>query len=214
MGQSLHAWVVPCATLKPCQHISLVFRGFLSTWDAQDLSSFFENGYFLKWWYPQIIYFNRIFQYKPSIFGYPHLWKPPKKSLEGNPEDVPSAAIDILELENSKLREDRARLEAELETERGELNQLQERFIQLQLERFQTSDEKALGWWDWLWLTHGSWDFGAQKLATSLGKCLDSLWLIFPIVGNRYFQYFHVFSSISYWGVALEIIPSHPETLI
>jgi hypothetical protein len=50
-----------------------------------------------------------------------------------------------LELENSKLREDRARLEAELETERGELNQLQERFIQLQLERFQTSDEKALG---------------------------------------------------------------------
>ena len=94
---------------------------------------------------PPIIYFNRIFQYKPSIFGYPHLWKPPKKSLEGNPEDVPSAAIDILELENSKLREDRARLEAELETERGELNQLQERFIQLQLERFQTSDEKALG---------------------------------------------------------------------
>lgn len=60
--------------------------------------------------------------------------------------DVSSAAIDILELENSKLREDRARLEAELETERGELNQLQERFIQLQLERFQTSDsEKALG---------------------------------------------------------------------
>lgn len=58
-------------------------------------------------------------------------------------QDVPSAAIDILELENSKLREDRARLEAELETERGELNQLQERFIQLQLERFQTSDEKA-----------------------------------------------------------------------
>ena len=59
--------------------------------------------------------------------------------------DVPSAAIDILELENSKLREDRAWLEAELETERGELNQLQERFIQLQLERFQTSDDKALG---------------------------------------------------------------------
>ena len=63
--------------------------------------------------------------------------------------------MDILELENSKLREDRTRLEAELETERGELNQLQERFIQLQLERFQTSDSEAflttggpLGRWD------------------------------------------------------------------
>ena len=60
--------------------------------------------------------------------------------------DVPSAAIDI-ELENSKLREDRTRLEAELETERGELNQLQERFIQLQLERFQTSDSEAGNYW-------------------------------------------------------------------
>ena len=29
-----------------------------------------------KKWYPQIIHFNGIFPYKPSIFGYPHLWKP------------------------------------------------------------------------------------------------------------------------------------------
>ena len=26
---------------------------------------------------PKIIHFNRIFHYKPSILGYPHLWKPP-----------------------------------------------------------------------------------------------------------------------------------------
>eukprot|EP00435_Cladocopium_sp_Y103_P038064 s2099_g10.t1 len=63
-----------------------------------------------------------------------------RSTLESQQVDVPSTAIDSLDLENSKLREDRARLEAELETERGELNQLQERFIQLQLERFQTSD--------------------------------------------------------------------------
>ena len=39
-------------------------------------------------------------------------------------------------------RRDRCRLEAELEMERGELNELQERFIQLQVARFQT-DEQA-----------------------------------------------------------------------
>ena len=27
--------------------------------------------------YPQIIHLNMIFHYKPSILGYPHLWKPP-----------------------------------------------------------------------------------------------------------------------------------------
>jgi hypothetical protein len=35
------------------------------------------GGFFPKWGYPQIIHFDRIFHYKPSILGYPHLWKPP-----------------------------------------------------------------------------------------------------------------------------------------
>ena len=35
------------------------------------------NGGFLKWWYPQIIQFNRVFHYKPSILGYHHFRKPP-----------------------------------------------------------------------------------------------------------------------------------------
>ena len=26
---------------------------------------------------PVIIHFNGVFPYKPSIWGYPHLWKPP-----------------------------------------------------------------------------------------------------------------------------------------
>ena len=34
-------------------------------------------GGFLKLGCPQIIQFNRISQYKPSILGYHHLWKPP-----------------------------------------------------------------------------------------------------------------------------------------
>ena len=32
---------------------------------------------FPKWWYPQIIQFNRDFHYKPSILGYPYFWKHP-----------------------------------------------------------------------------------------------------------------------------------------
>ena len=36
-----------------------------------------QNGCFQKWWYPQIIHFNRAFHYKPSILGYPYFRKPP-----------------------------------------------------------------------------------------------------------------------------------------
>jgi hypothetical protein len=34
-------------------------------------------GGFLKWWYLQIIHFHRIFHYKPTSLGIPHLCKPP-----------------------------------------------------------------------------------------------------------------------------------------
>ena len=36
-----------------------------------------KYGCFRKWWYPQIIHFNRVFHYKPSILGYPYFWKHP-----------------------------------------------------------------------------------------------------------------------------------------
>ena len=35
------------------------------------------HGGFMKWGHPQIMYFKRIFHYKPSILGHPHLWNPP-----------------------------------------------------------------------------------------------------------------------------------------
>ena len=38
-------------------------------------------GCFRKWWYPQIIHFNRVFHHKPSILGYHHFRKHPYKSL-------------------------------------------------------------------------------------------------------------------------------------
>ncbi len=34
-------------------------------------------GCFQKKWYPQIIHFNRVFHYKPSILGYHYFWKHP-----------------------------------------------------------------------------------------------------------------------------------------
>ena len=38
-----------------------------------------SNGCFQKSWYPQIIHFNRVFHYKPSILGYPYFWKHPNQ---------------------------------------------------------------------------------------------------------------------------------------
>ena len=35
------------------------------------------GGCFRKWWHPQIIHFNRDFQYKSSILGYHYFWKHP-----------------------------------------------------------------------------------------------------------------------------------------
>ena len=37
-------------------------------------SGIYGCGGLLKWWYPQIIHFNRVFHYKPSILGYPYFW--------------------------------------------------------------------------------------------------------------------------------------------
>ena len=34
-------------------------------------------GCFLKWLYPQILQFDRVFHYKPSILEYPYFWKHP-----------------------------------------------------------------------------------------------------------------------------------------
>ena len=45
-------------------------------------------GGFLKWWYPQIIHFNMVFHYKPSILGYPYFWTHPYVSQPFPPGDV------------------------------------------------------------------------------------------------------------------------------
>ena len=40
-----------------------------------------QYGGFPKWWYSQMIHFNRVFHYKPSILWYPHFWKHQYHSL-------------------------------------------------------------------------------------------------------------------------------------
>ena len=45
------------------------------------LGSWIQYGGFLKWGYPQIIYFNGLFSHKPTIWGYSHLWKHPYNSM-------------------------------------------------------------------------------------------------------------------------------------
>ena len=42
------------------------------------------HGCFRKWWYPQIIHFNRDFPYKPSILRYPYFWKHPHGPIGWN----------------------------------------------------------------------------------------------------------------------------------
>ena len=44
-----------------------------------------RNGGFLKWGYPKIIHFHRIFHCKPSIWGYHILWNPPNRDNLGIP---------------------------------------------------------------------------------------------------------------------------------
>ena len=43
----------------------------------RDSTKFCRYGCFRKLWYPQIIHFDRVFHYKPSILGYPYFWKHP-----------------------------------------------------------------------------------------------------------------------------------------
>ena len=49
----------------------------LSWSDPHQVRFYLTYGSFLKWGYPHIIHLNGIFHCKPSIWGYPHLRKPP-----------------------------------------------------------------------------------------------------------------------------------------
>ena len=62
--------------IKNCSNHLAGFSIYLGLRDAlpsrEDTFSLRTCGCFLKWWCPQIIHFNRVFHYKPSILGYPY----------------------------------------------------------------------------------------------------------------------------------------------
>ena len=46
---------------------------------------------------PKIIHFNnRIFHYKPSILGYPHVWKPPSGATPKHPACFPRNKLRLM----------------------------------------------------------------------------------------------------------------------
>ena len=76
--------VCPCRFIGRCCriHRQRSWQMLWGSWDATGYwTTLWKNGCFLKGGNPQIIHFNGIFHYKPSIWGYPHLWKPPKNPI-------------------------------------------------------------------------------------------------------------------------------------
>ena len=74
----LSAW---CFNTKPPR--PSVLRNLLESPMAHERR--FIWGFPKKWWVkPQIIYFNRVFHYKPSILGYPYFWKHPYGGFREN----------------------------------------------------------------------------------------------------------------------------------
>ena len=63
----------PVALESKCKDPSCAPGGFMIPMDQ----NWFQILKCLKWWYPQITHFNRVFHCKPSILGYHHLRKHP-----------------------------------------------------------------------------------------------------------------------------------------
>ena len=51
-----------------------VVEPFGKSTGMDEITVYSRCGGLLKWWYPQIIRFNRVFHYKPSILGYPYFF--------------------------------------------------------------------------------------------------------------------------------------------
>ncbi len=85
-GTPLERWLARCALRSGGQ---LRFPLQPGIWLPPLVIPYFErirrykNGCFQKWWCPQIIHFNRVFHYKPSILGYPYFWKHPNVFVNG-----------------------------------------------------------------------------------------------------------------------------------
>ena len=88
--------VCPNSTVNLLEHVfykkrCLTFRSDIPP-NKKTLPSL---GCFRKWWYPQIIHFDRVFHYKPSILGYHHFWKHPLKAHTGKHTSSKTARLNL-----------------------------------------------------------------------------------------------------------------------
>ena len=87
------------APVAVCSSLSWYYHDWGdSSWLVKCSQSLSLYEGFLKWGYPLVIHFNGIFCYKPSIFGYPHVWNPPYLpwlGIKGKPPPNWNNRIDI-----------------------------------------------------------------------------------------------------------------------
>ena len=70
-------FLVKCILFFPFLRVSMFCFPCSLTVLANKTWLFLFGGFPKMGWYPQIIHFNRVFHYKPSILGYPYFWKHP-----------------------------------------------------------------------------------------------------------------------------------------
>ena len=75
-----HPFSIPMSRASPkplWRSTHQISRSILHTFLFCNLWDSLHYGCFQKYGYPQIIHFNRVSHYKPSILGYPYFWKHP-----------------------------------------------------------------------------------------------------------------------------------------
>ena len=82
-GSGTHGGADPYRSLGRSTKLWSGYGGALWSFSGAGNSQGILGGYrgFLKWWYPQITHFNRVFHYKPSILGYHYFWTHPYENL-------------------------------------------------------------------------------------------------------------------------------------
>ena len=64
-----------------CLYVFHYTLSAIPNWETKTWNKTIHIGVSKKYGYPQIIHFNKMFHYKPSILGYPYFWKHPHLSM-------------------------------------------------------------------------------------------------------------------------------------
>ena len=148
--------------------------------------SYHPNGGFLKWGYPQIIHFNRIVPYKPTILGTPNLG---------------TQIYNLTSLENSSCLAPDVFLPQALEVLLRNVNSLELKKL-VPDTRPRHRGSWCLGCWHGGWCPcfHGSLLFGGRlsRLAEEIGKAQRPVFtLLFFLIGIWWFIFVEVVSCMN-----------------